>query len=368
MSGESENSQRGDKLDVALCMDEGALRRFRAALRHLCVGLIDAAVQVRVLTSSAEAEALSLGSVQIVRHPPLAWPRRVHTLGLLRNALEDRPPTTVHGFGVGGYEVASEIASEVNSDLVLHVLGLEDVRGLQLVSPDRMDWVVAASQPLLDRILALEGVRKDRVSLIRPGILAGDRATCFDEADRIPTVLCTRQLTPSCGVESLLEAVRILLGRGHEFLTFLTGSGPQEDALRRMVRGQKLTSAITFASPTADFRQILADADVFVRPAVENSLSVRVLQSLAAGTATIALDGGVGDACIDGETALVCPDDRPFTLAAAIERLLTAPAFARTLAANGVRHVKKHHSLSASCAALLAVYRDLALRGRTLTT
>ena len=174
-------------------------------------------------------------------------------------------------------------------------------------------------------------------------------------------------MIPANGVDRLLEALRLLRAGGHDFMAFLTGSGPMEQALRRTAQSSGLAPVVTFAEPLGEAKQIMAGADLFVRPAIEGALSVRTLQAMGAGMALVTVRGGADDAYLHEVTGLVCPDARPTTLAAAMERLLNDRPFARTLATQAVQHIKKHHSISAMCEKLLQIYYDLSLRDKTLS-
>jgi glycosyltransferase involved in cell wall biosynthesis len=355
------------KIDLALCVDPLSLRRFRASLRYLCVGLLDVSAQVRLVTSSPEAESLMLGSVRPVLYQDRSWPFRRYGQRRVLSALAGRVPNIVHGVSARALPIASAIARHFDAHLIVHVLSLDDVEELGRVEWQPIDCVVAASQPIYDAILEGRLVTPDKVQLIRLGTIASETPSCFLEPQRLPTVLCTNQLTTERRVDRLLDALRLLRERGHEFMAFLTGTGPLEHALRQRAQAAGLAPVVTFAQPLGEVRQIMGGADIFVRPAVERELSVRTLQAMAAGMAVVTVEGGAADAHLDGVTGLVCPDYRPISLAAAIERLLLDRAFARTLASRAVQHIKKHHSVSVMCDALMRIYYDLALRDQTIS-
>ena len=355
------------KVDLALCVDPYSLRRFRAVLRYLCVGLLDAAAKVRLVTSSPDVESVMLGSVQHVFHRELCWPLRRRRLRHVLETLAARPPNIVHGLSERSFDLAGEAARHFDAHLILHAMDLRDVDALARPGGHPVDRVMAGSQPIFDAFIESGAVEPDRVVLVRPGIVAGDGATCFTQPQRIPTILCTSQLIPANGVDRLLEALRLLRASGHDFMAFLTGSGSMEHELRRTAQRSGLASVVTFAEPLGEAQQIMVGADLFVRPAVEGALSVRSLQAMGVGMALVTVQGGAGDAYAHEHTVLACPDAQPTTLAAALERLLNDRPFARTLATQAIQHIKKHHSISAMCEKVLQVYYDLSLRDKTLS-
>ena len=358
-------SEAPPKVDLALCVDPLSLRRFRDVLRYMCVGMMDAAAAVRLVTSSTEAESLLLGSIQPVYHEELTWPLRQRRLNRLLDALAARPPNIVHGISGRSFGLADVIAHRFDAHLVLHLWGMDELFALAVSKRHPIDHVVAASRPIFDAILEGGAVDRSQMTLVRPGITAGDGPTCFTQPHRIPTVLCTSQLIMVNGVDRLLHALHLVRQRGHDFMAFLTGSGPQEHSLRKTAQAIGLASAVTFAEPLGEAKQIMVGADIFVRPAIEGTISVRSLQAMGSGMALVTIEGGASDGYLSDVTALVCPENDASTLAAAIERLLNDRPFAGELATRAVRHIKGHHSVSVMCDALLQIYYHLALRDRT---
>ncbi|HEV2694980.1 MAG TPA: glycosyltransferase family 4 protein, partial [Verrucomicrobiae bacterium] len=69
-------------------------------------------------------------------------------------------------------------------------------------------------------------------------------------------------------------------------------------------------------------------------PTLEDNCPMVVLEAMAAGVPVLASNvGGVPDLIEPEVTGLLCDPQRPETFQAAVQRLLTDPAFARELAA-----------------------------------
>ncbi|MFQ5490885.1 MAG: glycosyltransferase family 4 protein [Phycisphaerae bacterium] len=354
-------------IDVALTMDQNLYTRMWEAVRHLCVGLVDQNVRVRLLSSWAGAEELTLGPIQTVVHQELTWPFRRQRLRPLIDALAVRKPTVIHALCADTYWSGAQLAAAFDIDLVLYVTGMKDLIGLEQLEAHRVSHVVAASAPLLDAVRQTERIDADAQSLIRPGMLRSDGATCFLNAGQMVSMLCTSDLTDSSGVDQLLRAVRILRDRDRDLLLFLSGSGPKERQLRRLVRELGISSCVTFARPRADASQVMAGADISVQPAPETALSAASLLAMATGTAVVCCAGGMIDHCLDGQTAVVCADNQPAALADGIERLLADPEGARSMALAGIEHIKKYHGVSAMAQQLTQLYERLGLRRRTFS-
>jgi hypothetical protein len=360
-----EPSQSSKPINAIICIDDDVFGRWRAVLRHLCVGLIDHIAGIRLLTTTADAEELSLGPVQIVPFVEAPWPLKTRRYRQLHATLAARPPSVVHAMSAGAYALGGQVAADFNADLVFEVTSLADVQAATAFQYDGPTRVICASQPLFDACIEAGMVEGGRVSLIRPGVSAAAQPTCFREATRQATILSTVPLLPGSGVDTLLHAVHMLCSRNHDFLTFLVGQGPDESRLRKLCGEMGLGSAVVFAQPEGDIQRAMVGADVFVQPTVESALSVYHLQALAQGMAVVAVEGGVCDAFIRDVTATIATESTAPDLAGAIERLLMDHTLARRLAAGAIEHMRKHHTMSAMADQTAEVYRELALQRAT---
>lgn len=358
-------------VDVALCIDQEVYARLRPVLRHLCVGLIDWNVAIRVVTPSPDMPSLVFGPIQLTTYDspswPLSWVRRLRQPQLqdLLRKLADRRPTTVHAVSGGSFDVAHTLAETFGADLVLQFTSFNDLHVVKPVWMEQAGHCIASSQPIYDEVTALPGARRDRVSLIRPGVLAGATPTCFSRTERMPSLLCTEPLRPGCGVDHLLQAVRMLRDRKWEFLSFITGTGPMEAELRKQAQQLGLLSTVVFARPMGDTSSLMIGADLYVEPTANPALTSGPLHAMANGMAVVAVEGGVADHFVDGVNAVVCPDDSPTELAGAVERLLADQQGAANLARGAIAHMKQHHPISAMVEQTLAVYQSLILRAKT---
>jgi len=104
-------------------------------------------------------------------------------------------------------------------------------------------------------------------------------------------------------------------------------------ALEKQVHRLGLGDRLIFAGNRADIPGVLAELDLFVLPSLSEGLPNAVLESVAAGVPVVATDvGGIPEVIVDeGSGLLVPPRDAP-RLAAAMERMLRNPDFARDLA------------------------------------
>jgi glycosyltransferase involved in cell wall biosynthesis len=352
-------------VDVALCIDLEAYNRLWEVIQHLCVGLVDLPARVRLISSCPQVESISLGPIQTVWHQPITWPVRRKRLQQVVDVLSAKPPNVITAISNGSFRTASAIAAALDIELVLYVTSTADTDALNELEAVRSRTIVAASEPLAERLARLGYANEAEVELVRPGVLRAEQISSFVDPNRTPTLLCTTSLEENRGVDELIRAIRILRNRGFELLAFLTGQGRREDALRQLVNRLEVRPWVTFAQPKAEASQVIAGADLFVRPSPELAITFRTLLAMATGTAVVTCAGGVTDHCHDGQTAIVCPERTPEALADGIERLLRDKDFARRIAAAGMEYIKSHHQVSAMAENMMEIFQRLILRHKT---
>ncbi len=146
------------------------------------------------------------------------------------------------------------------------------------------------------------------------------------DADRL-LVGYVGRLVRQKGIEYLIEAARRVVAEvpGAQFL--LVGEGELDRALHQEVYKYCLTDRVLLTGYRTDIPQLLAAMDIFVLPSLYEGLPYTLMEAMAAGRAVIAADvGGNRDLVQDGETGVLVPPKDAAALAAAVIRLLTAPA------------------------------------------
>ncbi|GJM27108.1 MAG: hypothetical protein DHS20C16_35230 [Phycisphaerae bacterium] len=361
---DSDSNER--PIHVAICIDSSVYSRYRAVLRHLCVGLSDLIAGIRIVTPTKEATALNLGPVQAVIHDEIRWPFRKQRTKEVIALLSSKPPTIIHAMSAGSYAISEALADAFDVEIIYQVTAFEDVFALAESQFTGVKHVICTSEPLREACLSQCRLPEVDVSLVRPGVVCAKEPTCYRVDGRVPTLLATASFTPDSGVDQLIRAIALVKGKNHEMLAFLLGDGPEEDQLRRVAAKLNLNSTVIFAQPEGDILQAMVGADIFVTPSAEKSISARSLQAMAQGMAVIAVEGGASDAYLADDTAVVARAATAPDLAGAIERLLIDRDFARQIATNAIRHMKDRHTMSAMADQTAEIYSKLALRRTTL--
>jgi len=356
-------SQRG--IIAAVCVGRDAINRFGRTLRHMAVGMVDESIHVRLVSADRRAQSLTLGPIQAFAHEPLVWPLARRRLDHLIESLSAQPPNVVHALAAESYETAREIAVAFEAELVVLISSHADCQALLRMDRAMIGCFVPVSQPLSDLLEHQMGIARERIELIRPGVLVSDHVACFSNASSQATLVNTCPLNWSSGVQQLIEALGLLRDRGDEVLAFLMGRGSCETGLRKIVRAHGLASTITFANPTGDYLPAMENADIFVRTSPDEAFTGDPLQAMASGMAVVASPADVSDYVQDGENGIVCKSSSAEAIAEAVATLLHDRPSARQMAAAGVEYVRAHHAVSRMAEGIAGLYRRLALRRTT---
>ncbi|HET6560457.1 MAG TPA: glycosyltransferase family 4 protein [Marmoricola sp.] len=207
--------------------------------------------------------------------------------------------------------------------------------------------------------VALTGVLgPERVRLVQNGVdplkFAGP-----DVSHEPPRVLYVGLLTPRKGVLELIEASARLRGEGVDHELRLLGGTPDEGptAARPVLDAAEGKARLLGTLPPHEVPGVYAEADVFCLPSWWEAMPMSVLEAMAAGLPVVATDvGDVARLVDDGRTGFVIPPRSPEQLVAALRKLLTDPARARAMGAEGRSRVQARFSAAVSARAVCEVY------------
>lgn len=215
--------------------------------------------------------------------------------------------------------------------------------------------------------LVSEGYDIDRISVIPNGIdlspfrqrsrhggLHAELGLPYDA----PLVAVVGRVSRLKGLEDFLAATAVVARRfpSARFLIIgepsFTASGSTisvdasyQNALGGLAASLGLHDRVIFTGFRSDIAQILPELSVSVVPSLSEGLSNTLLESMAAGVATVATRvGGAPEVVQDSENGLLVPPSDPAALAEAICRLLDGPAFAKGIGEAGRRRIAEHYS------------------------
>jgi glycosyltransferase involved in cell wall biosynthesis len=157
--------------------------------------------------------------------------------------------------------------------------------------------------------------------------------------------------------------VRIVRGRGGLRLV-LVGDGDERLECQRQVARYGIDPLVEFTGYRTDVPALLARADSFVLPSVNENCPLALIEAMGAGLACVGSGvGGVPELLGDGSGLLVAPGD-PEALAGAMAMLADDEALAPALGRAAAATARRHFSVSACADAHQRLWSTLLPAGR----
>jgi glycosyltransferase involved in cell wall biosynthesis len=204
----------------------------------------------------------------------------------------------------------------------------------------------------------------DRVRVVRNGIDPAPPGAIDERiaelSRRGPVVGTLSQLRPGKGLETLIAATPTVLSSHPDAQVVIVGDGPGLPELRDRARAQGVADAVHFLGASTDPLPVLRGMDVFVQPSWAESFPYVILEAMSLGTAIVATDvGGVAEALVDGDSALLVPSRNDRALAAAVIELAGDPGRRAELGAAALERGRLF-SRTAMIERLTEVYEEVA--------
>lgn len=182
-----------------------------------------------------------------------------------------------------------------------------------------------------------------------------------------PLLACAAMLRPGrkvAGVRFLIETLGELSRRGLKPYLALAGDGEgraEITALAAQELGQNIL--LLGAVPRRDVARLMAAADVFAFPGIDEGFGLVYLEAQAAALPVVAFDGaGASDAVSEGETGLLTPAFDRAAYATALFSLLGDADLRARLGAAGRRRVLERHHPERNYGAVVTRCEELAGR------
>lgn len=209
------------------------------------------------------------------------------------------------------------------------------------------DRVVAVSEAVRKELLATENIDPERVVVIQNGIdlerfappsassgtpgsqrpaPEDERATAraawqLPAGDSIVVGAVGRLHGPK-GVAHLVDALAMARVEDPRLVLVLAGDGPERAALEQRVATLELEEFVRFLGYQADPSPLFPGFDIYCLPSLAEGSPNALLEAMGRGRACVASKvGGVPEAAVDGESALLVPPADPRALARALLRL-----------------------------------------------
>jgi glycosyltransferase involved in cell wall biosynthesis len=175
-------------------------------------------------------------------------------------------------------------------------------------------------------------------------------------------ILFLSNLVESKGPLVLLDALAMLRARGCRFRASFTGIPfPPLSAERfaEEVAARGLDGHVQYTGPVygADKAALIAAADIFAFPTMNDAFPLALLEAMAGGLAVVTTpEGAIPDIVDPGVTGLLVPQGDAVALAGALATLLADPARCRRMGAVGQARVRDHFSRERFLTGMAAIW------------
>jgi len=265
-----------------------------------------------------------------------------HTLGMLKNTVA---------------------RSSAEMEPTLRIAGERDV----VAAADRL---IAANPVEYDHLVDLYDADPNKIRIVPCGVdidlfrpipqLEARRRLGLDEG---PYVLFVGRLEPLKGLDILIDAIAMLVGRGSAVRLLVVGGnldGELAQQLQARVRDLKLAERIHFLGSIEqkELPFYYAAADVCTMPSFYESFGMVAIEAMACGTPVIASRaGGLQFTVRDNQTGFLVPPGDAAALAAAIDTVLGDSGLRRRLG-EGAVVVARSYSWQHVSRAILDIYHE----------
>ncbi len=210
----------------------------------------------------------------------------------------------------------------------------------------RRDRVVGVGCAVRDALIANEGMPARRIGVIYNGIdlapfadASHHRGAVRRELGLGPDDLAIFQVGRLDPLKDHATAVRTigrLVNRHPGARLLLVGEGPEEAAIRELVRQRDLTADVRFLGLRTDVARLLSAADLCLLTSVSEGIPLVLIEAMAAGLPVVSTNvGGVPEVVEDGRTGLLAPSADDAALADKVLRLASDPALRESMGRAG---------------------------------
>ncbi|MGD9694538.1 MAG: glycosyltransferase family 4 protein [Thermoleophilia bacterium] len=182
-----------------------------------------------------------------------------------------------------------------------------------------------------------------------------------------PRILFVGRFDPRNGLDTLLEAARILKDEGRDFRVQVVGDGPMRPVYHRQAKSLGVWDRIDWLGLLDKERpRLYREATVFAAPCVLASFGVVLLEAMASGTPVVCADNiGFRQVIRDGAPGRFVPPRDAAGLAAGIAELLDDPAMRAEWGARGREVVVERYSWPRVAHRVEALYEEVLSRKRS---
>jgi glycosyltransferase involved in cell wall biosynthesis len=318
----------------------------------------------------AEAEALNV-PCHVIALPSVRRPHLAQAQNLVRLARLCRAHALVHANGSRAMVYAGLAGRLTGTPVLWHV---------RVTDPD----------PLLDRLLAplatrilvnanavrarFPFVHSERIRVAYNGVdLTRFRSAPPNQAlleslglrPGTPVVLYAGRLEAAKGIQTLLDALRLIAAKRPDVVWLLAGDGPERDRIQTELADAGLTAHVRLLGNRRDLPALCNLTTLAVLPSLTEAFGRVLIEAMASGCPVVASHvGGIPEVIATPEVGTLVPPADPLALANACLAILDDPARATQMGRNATRYAASRFSRRAHVDTVQTAYADI-LAGST---
>jgi glycosyltransferase involved in cell wall biosynthesis len=158
----------------------------------------------------------------------------------------------------------------------------------------------------------------------------------------------------------IIYAASILKEKGTPVNVIIAGEGTLRESLCKQIEDLKLADSVKLVGFRGDIRRLLAIADIFLMPSLEEGLPIAMLEAMSARVPVIATPVGEIPRIIEhGVNGLLVPVNDPQAIAVAVDRYLMDLAEAGRMSENAFKQFERVFSSSIMYEEYSKVYQEV---------
>jgi len=206
------------------------------------------------------------------------------------------------------------------------------------------------------QLLQSYGISKQRSTVVYNGIDTSEFTPVYlpysPQSDTF-NILCVARLHPAKGIDTLLEASKLLPETVH--LTII-GDGPLYEHLDTKIKQDGLKK-VRLVGYKFDVRNDLAACHLFVLPSNWEGFGIAIAEAMATGKAVVATKvGGIPELILDGKGGFLCTPKKPEQLADCIKKIMHQPELIEAFGRFNRKRIEQHFSLTVTVAGIQKLY------------
>ena len=232
----------------------------------------------------------------------------------------------------------------------------------------RVSGFLAISEAVRAQMLERGEAPAERIHLV-PNGMSGVEASAeaaagirreFGLATNTPLIVCVARLEREKDILTLLRALPEVQASVPQVRLLVAGQGKEQASLKAAAQELGIAGAVQFAGFREDARAIIAAADVFVLPSLEEPFGLVLLEAMALRRPVVATAvGGPLEIVVDGVTGRLVPPAQPASLALALRELLTDLVGRQKMGALGYERYLQNYTAQRMAQGTLDVYRSV---------